>query len=242
MRTLGPVATRGFTLIELAVVIAVVGLLLGSMMVPLATQVQSRQTSEAHGALRNAREALIGFAIAHGRLPCPASATSNGVESPAGGGACTNQHDGFLPGATLGIAPVDPEGFAVDPWGNRLRYAVTNANGSAFTTASGISTQFLTTSPSPDLHVCSTGVGISGGNCAPGTPITKIAAAVLFSLGPSGRAGGTSPDEAANQNSDRVFVSRLTGPLSTGGEFDDIVVWVSPHILYDRLVAAGKLP
>ncbi|MGH8639977.1 MAG: type II secretion system protein, partial [Burkholderiales bacterium] len=146
---------RGFTLIELAVVIAVVGLLLGSLMVPLATQVEARQIGEARRILQDAREALNGFAIANGRLPCPASSVSNGVESPVGGGACTNAHDGFLPAATLGIMPADQEGFAIDSWGNRIRYAVTNANASAFTTANGMSTQHLTAPPSPDLQVCS---------------------------------------------------------------------------------------
>ena len=232
----------GFTLIELAVVIAVIGLLLGSLMVPLATQVESRQTREARRILEDAREALAGFAIANGRLPCPASSASNGLESPVGGGDCTNDHDGFLPAATLGLMPTDQQGYAIDPWGNRLRYAVTNANDSAFTTANGISTQYLTTVPSPDLQVCSTGVGITGGKCAAGAAITTIAVAVLFSLGPNGLAGGTSPDEAPNQNSDSVFVSRLAGSMTAGGEFDDIVDWISPHILYNRLVAAGKLP
>jgi hypothetical protein len=30
--------------------------------------------------------------------------------------------------------------------------------------------------------------------------------------------------------------------MTAGGEFDDIVDWVSPHVIYNRLVAAGKLP
>jgi hypothetical protein len=40
--------------------------------------------------------------MANDRLPCPAAA-ANGVESPPGGGACTNPHNGFLPAATLGL-------------------------------------------------------------------------------------------------------------------------------------------
>jgi prepilin-type N-terminal cleavage/methylation domain-containing protein len=233
---------RGFTLIELAVVIAIVGLLLGSLMVPLATQVEARQIGEADRILQDAREALYGFAIANGRLPCPASSLSNGLESPVGGGICTNAQDGFLPAATLGIMPTDPEGFAIDSWGNRIRYAVTDANASAFTTANGVSTQHLTAPPSPDLQVCSTGIGISGGKCAAGKAVTAIAVAVVFSLGPNGLAGGASPDEGPNRDNDRVFVSRLAGNRSAGGEFDDIVTWLSPHVLYSHLVAAGKLP
>jgi prepilin-type N-terminal cleavage/methylation domain-containing protein len=242
MKTGRLASPRGFTLIELAVVIAIVGLLLGSLMVPLATQVQARQIGEARRILQDAREALHGFAIANGRLPCPASSLSNGVESPVGGGVCTNAYDGFLPAATLAIMPTDPEGFAIDAWGNRIRYAVTNANASAFTTANGMSTQHLTAPPSPDLQVCSTGIGISGGKCAAGKAVTAIAVAVVLSLGPNGLAGATGPDEAPNQSNGRVFVSRVAGPSSNGGDFDDIVDWLSPHILYNRLVAAGKLP
>jgi prepilin-type N-terminal cleavage/methylation domain-containing protein len=242
MKPHGLAPDRGFTLIELAVVIAVVGLLLGSIMVPLATQVEARQVGEARRMLRDASEALNGFAIANGRLPCPASSASNGLESPVGGGDCTHDHNGFLPAATLGLMPTDQDGFAIDPWGNRIRYAVTNSNDSAFTRANGISTQYMVSPPTPDLQVCSTGIGISGGKCAAGSASATIAAAVLFSLGPNGLAGGTGPDEAENQSNDRVFVSRLAGNSASGGEFDDIVEWLSPHILYNRLVAAGKLP
>ena len=101
-------ATRlAFTLIEMAVVIAVIALVLGSIVVPLATQVEERRFSETRRLLEDAREALIGFAVAHGRLPCPASSGSSGVESPEGGGTCTNRYDGFLPASTLGLSPVD---------------------------------------------------------------------------------------------------------------------------------------
>ena len=232
---------RGFTLLELAVVLAVVALLLGGLVVPLTAQVEMRQAAEAREILHNAREALLGFAIANGRLPCPATAASKGIEDPPAGGNCKLPHDGFLPAATLGILPVDAEGFAVDPWGNRIRYAVTTANGAAFTTANGIGNQFVVSAPTPDLQVCATGVGISGGNCAAGSAVTKVAAAVLFSPGPNGMTGAGGPDEAHNQNGDRVFVSRVAG-TSASSDFDDIVIWLSPHVLYGRLVAAGKLP
>lgn len=106
----------GFTLIEMAVAVFIVTLLLGSILVPLGSQVQQRQISDTQKYLEEIRESLVGFAIAYGRLPCPASATSAGVESPVGGGACALNYVGFVPAATLGIATVDNQGFAVDPW------------------------------------------------------------------------------------------------------------------------------
>jgi prepilin-type N-terminal cleavage/methylation domain-containing protein len=250
--------SRGFTLIEMAVVVAVIGLLLGSLLIPLATQVEERRITDTRRMLDDAREALIGFAIANGRLPCPtAEAATNGVEDPATGGPCTNAYTGFLPARTLGITPTDEQGFLVDPWGNRIRYAVTTANANAFTAPNGISLQFLTSAPTPDLRVCSTGQSVTGAppnlDCDPGPPdktLTAIAPAVLFSTGPNGRTGGTGADEAQNPNpnsasNDRLFVSRPPRALGVdlvAGEFDDIVTWLSPNILYSRMTAAGKLP
>ena len=60
---------RGFTLVELAVVLAIFGLLLGIMVIPLGTQVDQRRFAEAERQLAAVHEALLGFAIANGRLP-----------------------------------------------------------------------------------------------------------------------------------------------------------------------------
>ena len=67
--------------------------------------------------------------------PAPPRATSRGEESFAPGGRradgnCAAFHDGFLPAATIGLSPLDAEGFARDGWGtpaNRVRYAVFGA-------------------------------------------------------------------------------------------------------------------
>lgn len=132
----------GFSLIELAVVIFIVGLLLGSIFIPLQSRVEIRNYEQTQRLLDLAREALIGYAAANGRFPCPASATSNGAEhfatfptagTPANGicnplvALATDVYSGFLPAVTLGFTPVDANGYAVDAWGltqNRIRYAV----------------------------------------------------------------------------------------------------------------------
>ena len=41
-----------------------------------------------------------------------------------------------------------------------------------------------------------------------------------------------------------MYVSRteVTDVTRSGGAFDDIVDWVSPYVLFERMVAAGRLP
>ena len=60
-----PLSSRGFTLIELAVSIFIIALVLGAILVPLATQVEQRQISETQKTLEDAKEALLGFALAN---------------------------------------------------------------------------------------------------------------------------------------------------------------------------------
>ncbi len=137
----------GFSLLEIAIVMIIVAILLTTIGVPLSAQVEAKRTEETRRMLEEAKEALLGFAMANGRFPCPAfaNATSNsaGRESfcvAASGacagsetqvvqthGNCSNFYSGFLPAATLGLSSLDSEGFLVDAWNNqsnRVRYAV----------------------------------------------------------------------------------------------------------------------
>jgi len=233
----------GFTLVEMAIVLLIIGLLLGGLMMPLSVQMDQRRISETQKALDEFNQALIGFAIVNGRLPCPASAASAGIESPAGGGICASP-DGFLPAATLGLPQTDGLGYAVDAWGltqNRIRYAVTTANGNAVTTTGGMRTTTMAVL-APDLHVCASATGITGTTCG-AVSLTTNAVAVIYSLGGNAPTGGAGIDEAANLNGDPVFVSHTaTSSGAPNGEFDDLVVWISPNILFNRMVAAGQLP
>lgn len=246
---------RGFTLVELAIVLVIVALLSGGLMMTVSAQMESVATSETQRRLNDARDALLGYAAANGRLPCPAAPATTGVELPAGGGNCTNPWDGFLPAITLGLSPTNANGYAVDGWGNPIRYAATTdkATGlcasSCFTTTNGARIAWNGSGAvlklAPDLLVCNTSTGMSGAGatavCAAGVDLTNNAVAVVFSRGRNGALPPVSSDEQANGNADRLFVSHTPTPAGAN-EFDDLVVWLSPNILYNRLIAAGRLP
>lgn len=247
-------AQRGVSLVELAIGLLILSLIIGGLLVPLANQVEQTRVSQTQRQLEEIREALIGFALANGRLPCPATVASNGAESPLGGGICTAPFDGFVPAATLGLSQVDEQGYAIDSWGsrnNRIRYAVTIGSASAFTTPGLIRATGMSVLQ-PNLYVCSGGANITGAGNAASCPtavrLTENAVAVIYSLGSNASTGGTSADESQNPNpnsanNDRAFVSRVRGSVGAGSaEFDDIVTWLSPNILYARMVTAGQLP
>lgn len=257
----------GFSLVEMAVVLAIIGLLLAGMLLPLSAQIEQQNTNETLRRLDMAREALLGFATTNRRLPCPATATGLGVEAIStafapGGGTCSLPWTGYIPAVTLGLLPVNSSQLFVDAWGNPIRYAVTDfstafsVSGTAgtrpFTSTDGIRAVYNATSLTtllPDLRVCDTTTGITGSgataDCPAANQLTNNAVAVVFSTGKNTPTGGTGAHELANVNptGDRVFVFHTPNPsTATGGEFDDIVQWVSPYLLYNRMIVGGALP
>ena len=261
---------RGFTMIELAVALVIIALLLGSMLVPLHTQVENRNYDETRRILDQAREALIGFAAANGRFPCPACESGTdptcgtGVEDLADlangicGGDVSNPpvYIGFLPATTLGLTGVDSAGFALDAWGlrqNRIRYAVSSATVTItrpFTKPNGMRNAGMSSIAGATtlLYVCNSATGVTASNCGTATTLAASVPVVIWSVGPNAATtGGASADERQNPNptpgfsADRIFVSR-TKSGGTSGEFDDIVTWIGAPTLFNRLIASGQLP
>ncbi len=252
---------NGFSLVEIAVVLVIIAILVTAVGIPLATQLEQQRTLDTQRQLETIKEAIYGFSMAYGRLPCPATSTSVGQESfctTAGPSACTQttvaqSHGrcaaivGFVPSSTLGLAPIDAGGFTVDAWQDgtglrRIMYAVSQyqnpGNTYVLTRVDGIKTDTMgTTIAASHLFVCSTGLTAlpPTTNCAPVTQLTDKAPFVLISLGKS--TAQNSNDGTNNQNSDIVFTSGTQ--TST---FDDIVTWGSLNTLFARMVQVGKLP
>jgi len=223
---------KGFTLVELAIVLFVITLLLGGMLTPLSQQIAERQNSDTRHTLDAARTALAGYALSHrdssGKpyLPCPdrhgGIGAGDGEEDRLADGRCAVVVGG-LPWHSLGVAEVDA-------WGNRLDYAV-----------------------SPDYADASHGIVH---NPVPATQVSLCqektctqplaAAAVVLSHGRNGfgahnAVGKTnlapiSADERANTDSTPRFIMHPpTAADRADGEFDDLAIWLSPAWLLGRL-------
>ena len=80
-----PNRNTGFTLIEVAVVLLILGFILGAVITPMGAQRESNNIKQARAEIKTIQEALYGFAIAKSRMPCPAQPGTAGAESPAGG-------------------------------------------------------------------------------------------------------------------------------------------------------------
>ncbi len=203
---------RGFTLTEIAIVLFIIALLLGSMMIPITAQMETRDNTDALKTLGEIREALIGYAASRAGkpyLPCP-DTDGDGAENRPGT-ACANA-EGDVPWVTLGLG-------RSDPWSRAYRYRVTPA----FSDSGG----FLLTTVGT-LRLCT--------DSACGTTIATGIPAVILTKGKEG-AGGNA-NELENSDGDNDFVTK--DPEKD--VYDDLVIWLSPNILINRMVAAGRLP
>jgi prepilin-type N-terminal cleavage/methylation domain-containing protein len=259
-------AICGFTLIELAIGMVVLALLLGGILVPLRNQVETRKIDETQRILAQAREAVLGYAVANGYFPCPADDSSNGGEAndtafgphdSAQGNCHANTGDGaggfhgWLPARTLGFAPVNDDGYAIDAWGlssNRIRYAIYADNttiGKSLVRSGGMAALGIPVLGGATLfNVCLSGTGVGAADCGAGAPPAQVtlatnAVVVIWSVGP--RSTTANVHEAENQNKNRVFVSRTRSDV-TGSEFDDLVTWIPMTVVISRMVAGGQLP
>lgn len=252
-------AQRGFSLLELAIVLLIMGLLLAGLVMPMSARVDQQRFDSTTQQLEEIRAALAGYALANDALPCPATPASNGRSAPTATG-CTAQH-GFVPAVTLGLAGARNEDqLLLDAWGDPIRYSVTasdaDGDGNWDFVRPGEMRNVTLAALAPNLRVCTTTTGSSATACASNaTTVVASAPAVVLSMGKDW-ASFTSADEQENAGatlgggpsgrtyavaSDIVFVAR-TQSAAAGSEFDDIVTWITPSGLYGQLVAAGRLP
>lgn len=117
---------QGFTLIELAIVTIILGLMM-TMLIPAASsQLEQQRRKETINKMAVIDQAIVAFVMTNRRLPCPADGAmpaatfGAGVEVRDANGDCGAQTNGVLPWITLGLSEAD----ATDGYFNRFTYRV----------------------------------------------------------------------------------------------------------------------
>jgi prepilin-type N-terminal cleavage/methylation domain-containing protein len=206
---------RGFTLLEIAIVMVIIGLLAGggvSLMGILSERKSRNETSEY---LNDAKNALINFAKINGRLPW--------ADNNFDGNEDTNINVGFFPYRTLGFKPSDS-------YRRVLRYELNSNLGSSLPNSCSALIQ-----PS----------GLSGSPLvidSDGSTSAFSVAAVLVSAGQN-NADSAGPGNLAFF--DAVTTGSFTGDNTDGipnyirstpsETFDDLVIYISGYELYGEI-------
>jgi len=253
---------QGFSLIEMAIVMLILAVLLSAAILPLRGQKEVANVKQARADLQSVQEAIYGFAIANGRLPCPALPGNGGNEDGGGAANCTSYH-GFVPYNSLGLnGETNCDGLLTDPWGNPYRYSVTNVDDAALGTPgnddfvrNGEIALVGVANLAPDIRICSNLDNACNAATAAADRVADGVAAIIFSMGQQWQNPSNSEVENAGEGAaiastcgltnyaiggDRYFYAANTREVGAN-RFDDIVSWISPSILYARLLTAGQL-
>lgn len=245
---------QGFTLIEVAVVLVIVGILLGSFIGTLTSRINITKKSNAVEELEEIKQSMMAYAFVNGYLPCPdcsvvtascvAALVGNGVADPdVGNNRCMmDEESGNVPWVTLGLG-------RGDPWNNHYRYSVQAEY-------SNIDAAFTLNSPAGSAKIQEPDFVADATGAAPHDLADKVVA-IILSHGSNGYGAvsednqlapavpAVNIDEINNTDNDEFYYMRpetTTDAAIAGKEFDDIVIWISEYELKAKMVEAGKLP
>lgn len=247
---------RGFTLIELTVVLAVIASIMGGAIALFSASLEGRSYNATAVKLKVLQQALADYRIAYNRLPCPANSSAYttsdanfGIEAASavncGGGvpaadiAVITAAVGMVPVRTLGLA----DDMAFDGWGRRIRYAVAPA--------------FVATNAFDTIAANDTTARMSVSNNDSGVVLSNKVAYVLVSYGENGHgarggatgtlinSGMTNASELLNCKCTNAAVADASSPASFAqgdpkpdpadalNNFDDLVVFATRAQLRD---------
>ena len=199
-----PSQRAGFTLIEVAIVMVILGLLIGLGAELLPMLVKQNKLKDNRVLVKEARTAIIGYALATGRLPY-ASANANGAQA-------SGRLSGYLPWSTLGIQ-------GKDPYTTTLFYAVDShlANTTSVPQFKQRLADLISGTFTPDLFCDGTNIR---------------AAFIVVSAGENLRADSPN-DDTSNRIVDINDNNQFASPTSTiTATYDDILETVSLTYLY----------
>ena len=212
----------GFTIVEIAIVLLIFGLIVGGIMGPLQIQLDNMDRRETVQTIETTKDAIIGFSLRNGRVPCPDTTGDGQENNPAGN--CSSAR-GSVPWVTLGVN-------SVDAWKQPLTYRVdttfadnTDGTGCPDANVAGIS-----------FELCSTG-NITVRATSAGALVAANVPVIIVSHGENWVAAGD-VNEQENADNDANFVDK--NHINQG--YDDLVGWVNINNLMGKMVSANKLP
>jgi prepilin-type N-terminal cleavage/methylation domain-containing protein len=129
----GLLGRKGFSLVEIAIVLVVIGLIISGGLLGLSPVLQANKLTQTNAQMDKIDKALQVYVIQNGCLPCPANPTDANSATKAGqaeitggttytgcaGTTCINSNYGIVPWATLGLSEND----VIDPYGGFIDYA-----------------------------------------------------------------------------------------------------------------------
>ena len=220
---------RGFTLVELAVVLAIISVVMGMGLRMANAMLENMAASDTRAKQANIKTALIAYLRTNRRLPCPAStaAVPSGSEESA---PCPDSF-GVVPWITLGLS----RDAALDGWGNFISYKVQPS-------WMALSTLDMNQVSTPTLAISVQEAGAS---------ITQYAVVVLISHGSngygaasakvSGRASttGATTEEITNAAAGTTYALRPAA--ANVAAFDDVVSYLLQQDILAPLANEGTL-
>ncbi len=252
--------TQGFTLAEMAVVVVIMAVIMGSSLKLLNTQLSNAAVQQTRDKQADIQRALLHFLRTQGRLPCPdtkyAGVAPDGLEVAPCSFAVTDGY-GVVPWQTLGLG----RDSAIDGWGSFISYRVANgpffplntdwtSNSLLYINANTFSINEYT-APVNNVLVQERDPSAAG---APLTTVTPQAVVVLVSYGKAawGSIKQNGTVEALSLATDEItnalipYDTFVTRPLAVwpwgvaggpgGGEYDDIVTHMRPIDLLGPLI------
>ncbi len=228
---------NGFSLIEMAIALAVIGFLIGGLLKPMSSVMDYQKIKYTDATLEQIKEALVGFAIINNRLPCPAKCSKfngkdidcfNEVYDASDVGKETTdstfcEQEGYLPWADLGIG-------RYDGWDEPFYYRV-DKNYSTILSGN----ELLKTDSSKKLTVKykQTNKNLTALETINGADYSRVIAIVL-SHGKNGDAESSNKITVAN---DATYVQGNVENI-----FDDRLTWLSKYSLINYLAKTRDIP
>jgi prepilin-type N-terminal cleavage/methylation domain-containing protein len=257
-------AQHGFSLIELAIVLVIVGLVAGGALTAWTSQLVQQRINATKVNQETIKTALIQFISRNNRLPCPAiagllpSAAAYGQEAPTPG-TCTgavsigvppaDASRGIVPWVSLGL----PSEVGSDAYNTRYTYTISkSATNLTSATLPGMRGTLSLHNDAPivlgrapignQLNACSATAGDNSCNLGGVVVIVSHGKNGLGGVGEDGTAfaAPTSAREIQNAGNNTAFV-RADYSTVDANYFDDIVLAITPDDLLQPLVKDGAL-